>query len=103
MKPLRKRIIAALDEIETVSKRTERDFQRYESMDTSGDMRRAHNLHMDGLRDAWRILNDFGAAPDDFEALLQLQKAKPKEFAAFMLWVKEEIERPAPAEQAEAA
>lgn len=103
MKPLRNRIIAAQEELKLAASRIDRDFERHMSLDTDGGIRRAHNLHMDGLRDAWRILEEIGAAPDDFTALMELQKTKPKEFAAFMLWVKEEIERPAPAEAKEAA
>lgn len=103
MKTLRKRIIAALGEIELVSKRTDRDFERYETLDTDGDMRRAHNLQMDGLRDAWRILSEIGAEPEDFEALLSLQKTKPKEFAAIMVLVRIELERPAQTETQVAA
>lgn len=100
---LRKRIHAALTEIELAANRTDRDFQRYESLDTDGDMRLAHSKHMDGLRDAWRILSELGAAPEDIEALLKLQKEKPAEFAAIMVLVRIELERPASAEQARAA
>lgn len=93
MKPLRDRIPAALAEIELAAGRADRDFQRYENMDTSRDMRRAHNLHMDGLRDGWRILNEIGVAADDIADLMRLRAEKPKVFDGFMLWVREELQR----------
>lgn len=96
---LRKRILAAMGELELASRRIDRDFQRYTSLDTDGDMHRAHNRHMDGLRDAWRILTEVGNAPEDIETLLTLLKDKPAEFAAIMVLVRNELERPAPAEQ----
>jgi hypothetical protein len=100
---LRKRIIASQAELQLAAGRIDRDFERFASLDTDGDMRRAHNLHMDGLRDAWRILNEVGVVVDDIEALLKLQTHDPKAFDAIMVLVRIELERPAPAETKVAA
>lgn len=93
MKSLRQRIIAAQEELQLAASRIDRDFERHMSLDTDGDIRRAHNLHMDGLRDAWRILEEIGAAPADFEALLVLHKRSPKAFEAHMVHIRLELER----------
>jgi hypothetical protein len=105
MSELMKRAPAAMTEVELVSRRTDRDFERYVSFDTDGDIKRAHALHMDGLRDAWRILNEIAADPDGYAVIMELRAKKKWVFDSCVLLAKQELaaKDEAPADRARAA
>lgn len=93
MTTLRKRMLGALGDIETAAKFIEADWQRHRHVGIHPDAQAAHDLHMAGLRDAWRIIADFGDAPEDFELLMKLRAEKRSDFDAIMVLVKIELER----------
>lgn len=100
---LRKRMHVAIADIQTAAKNAESEFARFHPAGTHADVRASHDRHIEGLREAYRIICEFGNAPEDFEALLKLRAETPKEFAAFMLWVNEELKPTAPADAKAAA
>ena len=100
--PFHKAGVAAA-ELNRAGKFMKRYFQQYEGI-TDADIARADELHLDGLRDGWFILNAIANAPaDDVETLLALHLRDPKAFEAHMVHIRLELERPAPAEAKEAA
>jgi hypothetical protein len=101
---LRKRMHVALPEITLAAHHAESNWRRYERIDNEGDIRIAHERHMEGLREAYRLIAQFGEAPEAVEKMLALHAKSPKAFDAIMVWVGIELARAdAPAEQAEAA
>jgi len=97
---LRKRMLGAIQDIETAAKSIDADFQRYAHVGISPDIQRAHDLHMEGLREAYRIIADFGNAPEDFEALLNLRAKSIPAFDAIVNLARQELARSdAPAEE----
>lgn len=101
---LRKRMHMALPEITLAASRAEANWRRFERLDNEGDIRISHERHMEGLREAYRLIVQFGEAPEAVERMLQLHVKSPKAFNAIMVWVDIELARAdAPAEEPRAA
>lgn len=80
------------------------DWERHHDVIASPDLVRAHEMHIDGLRHGWLILDAVSDMPaDDVAALHELHAKAPAVFEAIMVHVRLENERLAPADEAKAA
>ena len=98
MTPRQLRLVNASDAVDTAKGRIQRFVHTVDQ-----DVADAWGRDIAALDLASKTVMAVAEDPENFGKVMELRAKKPKEFAAFMLWVKEELERPAPAEQAEAA
>lgn len=84
----------AADDVAKASKLVKEQWEMWVQEDTHPDIVRAHEYHVNGLRNAWKILNAIANAPaDDLAALLTLHDRSPKAFEAHMVHIRLELER----------
>ena len=96
---------SAAAEIKKAGKFIKEDWQRHHDIIASPDLARAHEMHIDGLRHGWLILDAVSdMPPDDVTALHELHAKAPAVFEAIMVHVRLEVQRAdAPAEETKAA
>ena len=96
---------SAAAEVDKAGKFIKKDWQRHHDIIASPDLSRAHEMHVDGLRHGWLILDAVSDMPaDDVTALHALHAKSPAAFDAIMVHVRIELARPdAPAEETKAA
>lgn len=96
---------SAAAEVDKAGKFIKKDWQRHHDIIASPDLARAHELHIDGLRKAWLILDAVSdMPPEDVTSLHELHAKAPAVFEAIMVHVRLELQRAdAPAEEPRAA
>lgn len=98
MTPRQEKLVNASGAVETAKRRIERILPSLDQQVADAWGRDVAALDL-----ASKTVMAVAEDPDNFGAVMKLRAEKPKEFAAIMVLVRIELERPAPAEQQVAA
>lgn len=92
-RPLRQRMLFALSEIKGAADFIEKDWNRYQHVGIDPDIRAAHDLQTEGMREAYRIIMVFGDAPEAYEVMIELRALAPALFDSVINIGRQELDR----------